>query len=55
MMLQNIVPMDMNQFRQLFCTTRIPGENGDSLVTKNGSDHIVVTNRYFDEKLHKLK
>ena len=45
MMLQNLIPMDMSQFKQLFSTTRIPGPDGDYLVTRSESDYIVVTHR----------
>ena len=37
--------MDMSQFKQLFSTTRIPGPDGDYLVTRSESDYIVVTHR----------
>ena len=46
MMLQNLIPMDMSQFKQLFSTSRIPGADSDSLTTKSGSDYICVNHRY---------
>ena len=46
MMLQSLIPMDMSQFKQLFCTSRVPGEDSDSLTTKSGSDYICVNHMY---------
>ena len=45
LMLNKVIPMDMSQFNQLFCTTRTPGPDGDSLVTRKDSDFIAVNHR----------
>ncbi|KNC54745.1 carnitine palmitoyltransferase I [Thecamonas trahens ATCC 50062] len=38
-----VTPMCMNQYKQLFSTTRIPGREEDKLVTFEDSRHIVIS------------
>ncbi len=34
--------LDMEQYRQIFCTSRVPGLERDELVTNVGAKHIAV-------------
>jgi carnitine O-palmitoyltransferase 1 len=44
-MSQGLVPLCMWQFERLYNTTRVPGINGDKLVTAKSSNHIVVMHK----------
>jgi carnitine O-palmitoyltransferase 1 len=45
------VPLDMSQYNRLYTTVRIPGKEGDSIITMKPSPHVVVICRHLFYKL----